>query len=101
MLFGLQSSVAPELADSLGFHYMPEFKMDDILIDNYGNDLRNFYHLVSAISRAKFSTRCFSVSEMHADSRLVRLMNKKHLMAKRRKSCLKLNKKQAMLFGVT
>lgn len=25
---------------------MPEFKMEHILIDRYGNDLRNFYHLV-------------------------------------------------------
>lgn len=38
--------MAKELADLLGFHYMPEFKMDDILIDRYGNDLRKYYHLV-------------------------------------------------------
>lgn len=25
---------------------MPEFKMEDILIDRYGNDLRDYYHLV-------------------------------------------------------
>uniref|UniRef100_A0A0N4ZX08 NADH dehydrogenase [ubiquinone] 1 alpha subcomplex subunit 10, mitochondrial n=1 Tax=Parastrongyloides trichosuri TaxID=131310 RepID=A0A0N4ZX08_PARTI len=40
-----KSTVAKELADQFGMLYMPEFKMDDILIDRYGNDLRNFYHL--------------------------------------------------------
>ncbi|KAI6192390.1 NADH dehydrogenase [ubiquinone] 1 alpha subcomplex subunit 10, mitochondrial [Aphelenchoides bicaudatus] len=40
-----KSTVASEMADILGFKYMPEFKMDDILIDRYGNDLRKFYHL--------------------------------------------------------
>ncbi|KAH7730915.1 CRE-NUO-4 protein [Aphelenchoides avenae] len=40
-----KSTMAKELADLLGFHYMPEFKMDDILIDRYGNDLRKYYHL--------------------------------------------------------
>ncbi|TKR64984.1 hypothetical protein L596_025449 [Steinernema carpocapsae] len=40
-----KSTMAKELADQLGFYYMPEFKMDDILVDRYGNDLRNFYHL--------------------------------------------------------
>jgi len=40
-----KSTVAAEVADTLGFLHMPEFKMDDILIDRYGNDLRNFYHL--------------------------------------------------------
>jgi len=40
-----KSTMGPELADSLGFHWMPEFTMDDILIDRYGNDLRHFYHL--------------------------------------------------------
>ena len=44
--FSFQSRMAKELADQLGFYHMPEFKMDDILIDRYGNDLRNFYHLV-------------------------------------------------------
>jgi len=38
--------VAKELADTLGFHYMPSFKMDDILVDRYGNDLRKYYHLL-------------------------------------------------------
>lgn len=40
-----KSTLSAELADQLGFHYMPEFKMDDILIDRYGNDMRKFYHL--------------------------------------------------------
>lgn len=40
-----KSAFAEELADRLGFHYMPAFSMKDILIDRYGNDFRNFYHL--------------------------------------------------------
>ncbi|RCN48007.1 deoxynucleoside kinase [Ancylostoma caninum] len=40
-----KSKLSAELADQLGFYYMPEFKMEDILIDRYGNDLRKFYHL--------------------------------------------------------
>ncbi|VDK50783.1 unnamed protein product [Cylicostephanus goldi] len=40
-----KSKLSKELADQLGFYYMPEFKMEDILIDRYGNDLRDFYHL--------------------------------------------------------
>ncbi|ETN69380.1 deoxynucleoside kinase [Necator americanus] len=40
-----KSKLSRELADQLGFYYMPEFKMEDILIDRYGNDLRKFYHL--------------------------------------------------------
>ncbi|KJH46146.1 hypothetical protein DICVIV_07794 [Dictyocaulus viviparus] len=40
-----KSKLAAELADHLGCYYMPEFKMEDILIDRYGNDLRKFYHL--------------------------------------------------------
>ncbi|KAI1708843.1 deoxynucleoside kinase domain-containing protein [Ditylenchus destructor] len=39
-----KTKIGQEIADILGFHYMPEFKMDDILIDRYGNDLRKFYH---------------------------------------------------------
>lgn len=38
-----KSSFAKELAEELGMYHMPEFKMDDILIDRYGNDMRNFY----------------------------------------------------------
>ncbi|CAI4229070.1 unnamed protein product [Auanema sp. JU1783] len=38
-----KSKLAKELADQLGFHHLPEFKMDDILVDRYGNDLRSFY----------------------------------------------------------
>ena len=41
-----KSTVAPKLADMLGFYYMPEFSMDHILTDRYGNDMRKFYHLV-------------------------------------------------------
>ncbi|CAJ0570244.1 unnamed protein product, partial [Mesorhabditis spiculigera] len=40
-----KSTLAKQLADQLGFYHMPEFKMDDILVDRYGNDYRNFYHL--------------------------------------------------------
>lgn len=40
-----KSTLAKGLAEQLGFYHMPEFKMDDILIDRYGNDLRSFYHL--------------------------------------------------------
>ncbi|KAK6029507.1 deoxynucleoside kinase [Ostertagia ostertagi] len=40
-----KSKLSAELADHLGLYYMPEFKMEDVLIDRYGNDLRNFYHL--------------------------------------------------------
>lgn len=50
----VQSKVAKELAERLGFKHMPEFKMEDILIDRYGNDLRKFYHLVSQFA-ASFS----------------------------------------------
>ncbi|KAK6043993.1 hypothetical protein COOONC_18502, partial [Cooperia oncophora] len=39
------SKLSAELADQLGLYHMPEFKMEDILIDRYGNDLRKFYHL--------------------------------------------------------
>ncbi|CAD5233568.1 unnamed protein product [Bursaphelenchus xylophilus] len=38
-----KSSVGPALADAFGFKYMSAFRMDDILIDPYGNDLRTFY----------------------------------------------------------
>ncbi|VDM63762.1 unnamed protein product [Angiostrongylus costaricensis] len=41
----LISTLAAELADHLGCYHMPEFKMEDVLIDRYGNDLRKFYHL--------------------------------------------------------
>lgn len=44
--FFFQTHTAKEIADQLGFYFMPEFKMEHILIDRYGNDLRNFYHLV-------------------------------------------------------
>ena len=44
----VQSTLARELAEQLGFHHMPEFRIDDILVDRYGNDLRKFYHLVSS-----------------------------------------------------
>uniref|UniRef100_A0A0K0EY81 NADH dehydrogenase [ubiquinone] 1 alpha subcomplex subunit 10, mitochondrial n=1 Tax=Strongyloides venezuelensis TaxID=75913 RepID=A0A0K0EY81_STRVS len=40
-----KSQVAKELADQFGMLYMPEFKMEEILIDRYGNDLRDYYHL--------------------------------------------------------
>ncbi|KAI6172824.1 NADH dehydrogenase [ubiquinone] 1 alpha subcomplex subunit 10, mitochondrial [Aphelenchoides besseyi] len=40
-----KSTVAAEIADQLGFLHMPEFRMDEILIDRYGNDLRKYYHL--------------------------------------------------------
>uniref|UniRef100_A0AC35UBE6 NADH dehydrogenase [ubiquinone] 1 alpha subcomplex subunit 10, mitochondrial n=1 Tax=Rhabditophanes sp. KR3021 TaxID=114890 RepID=A0AC35UBE6_9BILA len=40
-----KSVVAKELADQLGMLYMPEFKMEDIMVDRYGNDLRSFYKL--------------------------------------------------------
>ncbi|CEF65265.1 NADH dehydrogenase [ubiquinone] 1 alpha subcomplex subunit 10, mitochondrial [Strongyloides ratti] len=40
-----KSHVAKELADQFGMLYMPEFKMEDILIDRYKNDLRDYYHL--------------------------------------------------------
>uniref|UniRef100_A0A915B7T7 NADH dehydrogenase [ubiquinone] 1 alpha subcomplex subunit 10, mitochondrial n=3 Tax=Parascaris univalens TaxID=6257 RepID=A0A915B7T7_PARUN len=40
-----KTSTARELADQLGFYFMPEFKMEDILIDRYNNDMRKFYHL--------------------------------------------------------
>ncbi|VDD92338.1 unnamed protein product [Enterobius vermicularis] len=40
-----KSSFAKELADRLGFYYIPEFKMEKLLIDRYGQDLRDFYHL--------------------------------------------------------
>lgn len=40
-----KTTIAAELADHLGCYYMPEFKMEDVLIDRYGNDLRKFYHL--------------------------------------------------------
>lgn len=46
----LKSTLAKELAEQLGMLHMPEFKMDDILIDRYGNDMRKFYHLVSLSS---------------------------------------------------
>ncbi|CAD6188372.1 unnamed protein product [Caenorhabditis auriculariae] len=38
-----KSTMAKELAEQLGFYHMPEFRMDDILVDRYGNDLRNYY----------------------------------------------------------
>uniref|UniRef100_A0A914GW22 Probable NADH dehydrogenase [ubiquinone] iron-sulfur protein 7, mitochondrial n=1 Tax=Globodera rostochiensis TaxID=31243 RepID=A0A914GW22_GLORO len=40
-----RSAIAAELADELGFYHMPSFKMDDILIDRYNNDMRDYYHL--------------------------------------------------------
>ncbi|CAD5230877.1 unnamed protein product [Bursaphelenchus okinawaensis] len=38
-----KTKVGAEIADALGFKFMPAFKMEDILIDGYGNDLRKFY----------------------------------------------------------
>ncbi|UMM23848.1 hypothetical protein L5515_004359 [Caenorhabditis briggsae] len=38
-----KTTLAKQLADQLGFVHFPEFRMDDILIDRYGNDLRNYY----------------------------------------------------------
>lgn len=40
-----KSQFATELAHHLGFHYIPPFTMENVLIDRYGNDLRKFYHL--------------------------------------------------------
>uniref|UniRef100_A0A0N5AP34 NADH dehydrogenase [ubiquinone] 1 alpha subcomplex subunit 10, mitochondrial n=1 Tax=Syphacia muris TaxID=451379 RepID=A0A0N5AP34_9BILA len=40
-----KSAVAKELADCLGFYYIPEFKVEKLLVDRYGNDMRNYYHL--------------------------------------------------------
>uniref|UniRef100_A0A8R1DKG0 NADH dehydrogenase [ubiquinone] 1 alpha subcomplex subunit 10, mitochondrial n=2 Tax=Caenorhabditis japonica TaxID=281687 RepID=A0A8R1DKG0_CAEJA len=38
-----KTTLAKQLADQLGFVHFPEFRMDDILVDRYGNDLRNYY----------------------------------------------------------
>lgn len=39
--------MARSLAERLGFYFIPEFQMDEVLIDRFGNDYRNYYHLVS------------------------------------------------------
>jgi len=40
-----KDSVGKQIANAFDLHYMREFRMDDIFIDRYGNDFRNFYHL--------------------------------------------------------
>ncbi|VDO24258.1 unnamed protein product [Brugia timori] len=40
-----KSDMACSLADRLGFHFIPEFQMDEVLVDRFGNDYRNYYHL--------------------------------------------------------
>ncbi|EFO23371.1 deoxynucleoside kinase [Loa loa] len=40
-----KSDMARSLADRLGFYFIPEFQMDEVLIDRFGNDYRNYYHL--------------------------------------------------------
>lgn len=42
-----KTTLAKQLADQLGFVHFPEFRMDDILVDRYGNDLRNYYNKVN------------------------------------------------------
>ncbi|VDO52175.1 unnamed protein product, partial [Onchocerca flexuosa] len=44
-----KSDMARLLADRLGFYFIPEFQMDEVLIDRFGNDYRNYYHLVSLL----------------------------------------------------
>uniref|UniRef100_A0A7E4W7R5 DNK domain-containing protein n=1 Tax=Panagrellus redivivus TaxID=6233 RepID=A0A7E4W7R5_PANRE len=38
-----KSTVAKELADALGFLHMPAFKIEDLLVDRYGNNFKDFY----------------------------------------------------------
>uniref|UniRef100_A0A915DTI2 Deoxynucleoside kinase domain-containing protein n=1 Tax=Ditylenchus dipsaci TaxID=166011 RepID=A0A915DTI2_9BILA len=54
-----KTKVGQEIADGLGFQFMPEFKMDDILTDRYGNDMRNFYHLFPKRFRIPDAKRFF------------------------------------------
>lgn len=40
------SKLARELAQVLGFHYIPQPRIEDILVDSYGIDWRNYFHLL-------------------------------------------------------
>jgi NADH dehydrogenase (ubiquinone) 1 alpha subcomplex subunit 10 len=40
-----KSKVAKEIADTLGFHYIPDFRIEELVVDRYGIDLRDYYHL--------------------------------------------------------
>ncbi|PAV92417.1 hypothetical protein WR25_21752 [Diploscapter pachys] len=46
-----KSQFAQELADSLDMLYMPDFRMESVLIDRYGNDMRDYYHLFPKVFR--------------------------------------------------
>ena len=40
-----KAKVGKDIADTLGFRFMPGFELSDIMVDRYGNDMRDFYHL--------------------------------------------------------
>jgi NADH dehydrogenase (ubiquinone) 1 alpha subcomplex subunit 10 len=42
-----KSVLAKELAEQLDFYWMPEFSMDDIMVNMYGIDKRDYYHYLT------------------------------------------------------
>uniref|UniRef100_A0A915PGL4 NADH dehydrogenase [ubiquinone] 1 alpha subcomplex subunit 10, mitochondrial n=1 Tax=Setaria digitata TaxID=48799 RepID=A0A915PGL4_9BILA len=56
-----KTDMARSLADRLGFYFIPEFQMDEVLIDRFGNDYRNYYHLFPK------SFRLFDVDMFYKD----------------------------------
>ncbi|KRY92446.1 NADH dehydrogenase [ubiquinone] 1 alpha subcomplex subunit 10, mitochondrial [Trichinella pseudospiralis] len=53
-----------ELAEMLGFHYIPAVNLDDIFVDSYGVDRRHFYHLLPESCRF-FDAKLFYENPRH------------------------------------
>ena len=46
-----KTAFAQELAENLGMKYFPHVSMDDIYINHYGDDLRNYSHLLTPFNQ--------------------------------------------------
>ncbi|KRZ19122.1 NADH dehydrogenase [ubiquinone] 1 alpha subcomplex subunit 10, mitochondrial [Trichinella zimbabwensis] len=53
-----------ELAEMLGFHYIPAVNLDEIFVDTYGIDRRHFYHLLPESCRF-FDAKLFYENPRH------------------------------------
>ncbi|KRX38020.1 NADH dehydrogenase [ubiquinone] 1 alpha subcomplex subunit 10, mitochondrial, partial [Trichinella sp. T9] len=53
-----------ELAELLGFHYIPAVNLDDIFVDSYGIDRRHYYHLLPESCRF-FDAKLFYENPKH------------------------------------
>ncbi|VDN03827.1 unnamed protein product [Thelazia callipaeda] len=66
-----KSKAAQQLADQLGFYFIPEFQIDEVLIDRFGNDYRNYYHLFPKSFRL-FDTEMFFKDPYNDQTALMR-----------------------------